>query len=71
VAHEAGWVTAEVGRQPWLIYGLMKTVQGVSPVVSVGEIWFSFLVLGILYAVLFVFFLLFALRLVRRGVTSG
>jgi len=37
IATTAGWMTAELGRQPWLIYGLMRTVNGVSPRVSAGK----------------------------------
>ena len=41
IANTAGWITAEVGRQPWLIYGLMRTSAGVSPQVSAGNAWFT------------------------------
>jgi hypothetical protein len=34
VANTAGWMTAELGRQPWLVYGLMRTIDGASPTVS-------------------------------------
>jgi len=40
IANTAGWMTAELGRQPWLIYGLMRTAHGVSPKVGVGNAWF-------------------------------
>jgi cytochrome d ubiquinol oxidase subunit I len=56
IANTAGWMTAELGRQPWLIYGLMRTAQGVSPRVGAGNAWFTligfmglYLVLGILW----------------------
>ena len=41
IANTAGWITAEVGRQPWLIYGLMRTRAGISPRVSAGNAWFT------------------------------
>ena len=43
IANTAGWMTAEIGRQPWLVYGLMRTVDGYSKMVSAGNGWFSFL----------------------------
>src|SRR5260370_39614921 len=59
IANTAGWMTAELGRQPWLIYGLMRTSEGVSPRVGAGNAWFTLIgfmgmytVLGILWLVL-------------------
>jgi cytochrome d ubiquinol oxidase subunit I len=59
IANEAGWVTAEVGRQPWIVYGLMRTSEAASPTVVAGETIFTligfagvYLVLGVLYLVL-------------------
>ena len=43
VANTAGWMTAELGRQPWLIYGLMRTAEGSSPTVSSGNAMFTLL----------------------------
>jgi cytochrome d ubiquinol oxidase subunit I len=43
VANTAGWMTAELGRQPWLIYGLMRTTEGASPQVSAGNTMFTLL----------------------------
>ena len=54
LAVSTGWIMAEVGRQPWVVYGLLKTEEGVSPasVVSGGEVLFSLLSLGVVYIVL-------------------
>lgn len=56
IATTAGWMTAELGRQPWLIYGLFRTAQGASPTVHAGSTVFTLLgfmglyfVLGLLY----------------------
>lgn len=56
IATTMGWMTAELGRQPWLVYGLQRTVHGTSPTVSGGEVAFSslgflgvYLVLGVLF----------------------
>lgn len=43
VANTAGWMTSELGRQPWLIYGVMRTVDGASPYVSSGNAMFTLL----------------------------
>ena len=52
IANTAGWITAELGRQPWLIYGLMRTARGVSPNVSAGNALFTLLGFMGMYAML-------------------
>lgn len=59
IATTAGWMTAEIGRQPWLVYGLMRTADGTSPLVHSGNALFTllgflglYLVLGVLFAFL-------------------
>lgn len=52
IANTAGWMTAEIGRQPWVIYGLMRTAHGVSPQVSAGNAWFTLIGFMGLYTVL-------------------
>ncbi|HZM57412.1 MAG TPA: cytochrome ubiquinol oxidase subunit I [Acidimicrobiales bacterium] len=48
----AGWMLTENGRQPWIVQGLMKTVDGVSPTVTSAEIWISLVVFVLIYAAL-------------------
>ncbi|KAF0154737.1 MAG: cytochrome d ubiquinol oxidase subunit I [Syntrophaceae bacterium] len=67
LAHETGWITAEVGRQPWIIYGLMKTVNAASVVVSAGEIVFSLVMFSLIYLLLFVMFVLLFVKIVKQG----
>ncbi len=67
IANTAGWITAEVGRQPWLIYGLMRTSQGASPHVSAGNGIFTLLGFMGLYMVLGVLFLFLVQREVEHG----
>jgi cytochrome d ubiquinol oxidase subunit I len=56
IANSAGWILAEVGRQPWIVYGLMPTEKAISVNVSSGNVIFSLIVFGILYLFLaFVF----------------
>jgi cytochrome d ubiquinol oxidase subunit I len=52
IANTAGWMTAELGRQPWLIYGLMRTAHGISPRVAAGNAWFTLLGFMGMYTVL-------------------
>ena len=67
IANTAGWITAEVGRQPWLIYGLLRTRAGVSPQVSSGSAWFTLLGFMGLYAVLAMLFLFLVYREIEHG----
>lgn len=66
IALEAGWVVAEVGRQPWIVYGLMKTSDAVSPIVT-SQVAFSLVALTVLYAILGAvdFFLLY--KVAKKG----
>lgn len=62
----AGWVTAEVGRQPYVIYGALRTAQAVSPV-KAGEVSASLLAFAIIYAIIFSAGLLYMFRLFAAG----
>ena len=53
----AGWWTAEVGRQPWIVYNVLETAKAGSPVVSGVDVLFSLVMFIVLYAILFVLFL--------------
>ena len=53
IANQLGWVSAEMGRQPWLVYGLLKTHEGISKSVSANEILFSLVLFVIIYCLLF------------------
>lgn len=67
IATTAGWMTAELGRQPWLIYGVMRTVSGASPNVSAGNGLFSLLGFMGMYMVLGILFLFLVAREVGQG----
>jgi len=66
VAVETGWLIREVGRQPWIIYGLMRTSEGASPLPA-ATVLTSFLVYFGVYTLLSLAFLIFAARLIRQG----
>jgi cytochrome d ubiquinol oxidase subunit I len=67
VANTAGWMTAELGRQPWLIHGVMRTAEGSSQYVSSGNSLFTLLGFMGMYTVLSILFLF----LVRRELELG
>jgi cytochrome bd ubiquinol oxidase subunit I len=67
IANTAGWMTAEMGRQPWLVHGLMRTEEGYSKLVSAGNGWFTFLGFAGMYTLLGILFLF----LVRREIEHG
>jgi cytochrome d ubiquinol oxidase subunit I len=67
IANTAGWMTAELGRQPWLVYGLMRTADGYSKTVSAGNGTFTLLGFLGMYTVLGILFLF----LVRREIENG
>ena len=61
-----GWIVREVGRQPWIIYGLMRTARGAS-VVPAASVAYTLAGFAAIYVVLFAAFLVFAGRIVRSG----
>ena len=67
IANTAGWITAEVGRQPWLVYGLMRTTEGFSANVSAGNGLFTLLGFMGMYTVLSILFIILIWREVGHG----
>lgn len=67
VACELGWIAAEVGRQPWAVYGLLRTADAHSPGVGAGAVLFSILGFGLIYLLLGGLYVFLLARKVRRG----
>jgi cytochrome d ubiquinol oxidase subunit I len=67
IANSAGWITAELGRQPWLVYGLLRTPAGTSATVSAGNTLFTLLGFLGLYFVVGVLFLFLVMKAVGTG----
>ena len=67
IATEAGWTVAEVGRQPWIVYGLLRTQDAASPNVVSGEVVFTLIGFAGMYALLGLLFVLLTLRVIGRG----
>ena len=67
IANTAGWMTAEIGRQPWLVYGLFRTDHGASPLVSSGSVMFTILGFLGMYTVLSLLYIFLLLRRIELG----
>ena len=67
LGNSAGWIFTEMGRQPWVVFGLMTTRSGVSPGVSVTEAWISIVALTLLYGVLAIVEVGLIMRTVKKG----
>ena len=67
IANTAGWVTAETGRQPWLVYGLLPTAAGISPQVSAGNVLFTLLGFMGMYTVLSLLIVLLVYHVIATG----
>ena len=70
VAVIAGWIVAEVGRQPWTIYGVLRTADSASPV-GAGQVSASLLAFMVIYAVVFSAGAVYILRLINQGPSVG
>ena len=66
-ANQAGWFTAEIGRQPWVVYGLLKTSDALSKTVKANEIVFSLILFAIVYLLLFALFLFLLNKKIQHG----
>jgi len=67
IANITGWYTSELGRQPFLVYGLLRTTEGVSPTVSAGNTLFTLLGFVGLYILLGLLFLLLVGKTIHQG----
>ncbi len=71
IANTAGWLTAELGRQPWLVYGLMRTSDGYSANVSAGNGLFTLIGFMGLYALLAILYFFLMFRTIEHGPESA
>ncbi len=65
--NQLGWISAEVGRQPWIVYGLLRTKDAVSTVVSSGEVLFSLILFTLLYLALLILFIYLMVKKIKQG----
>jgi cytochrome d ubiquinol oxidase subunit I len=67
IATLTGWFTAEVGRQPWSVYGVLRTADAVTPTLSVQAVTASLIIFGVVYVLIFSFGALYVYRLLKAG----
>jgi cytochrome d ubiquinol oxidase subunit I len=67
IANQAGWFAAEMGRQPWVVYGHLKTSQAFSQEVSANQILFSLILFFVVYTILFLLFLYSLNKKIKHG----
>lgn len=67
VANQVGWMTAEVGRQPWIVYGLMRTSEGLSKSVKAEAVLTSLIMFTLVYILLFVLFIYLFHTKIKHG----
>jgi cytochrome d ubiquinol oxidase subunit I len=67
IANQLGWFTAEVGRQPWIVYGLLRTSDGVSKTVTANMILSSLIMFTFIYILLFALFIFLLDQKIRKG----
>ena len=67
IANQAGWFTAEVGRQPWIVYNLLRTSEGLSEVVTANMVLASLIMFAFIYLLLFAVFIFLLDRKIKAG----
>jgi len=67
LANQSGWAAAEIGRQPWVVYGLLRTRDAVSPAVPPAHVGFSILLFSCIYAGLLALWIFVLDSKIRRG----
>lgn len=67
VANQLGWYSAEVGRQPWVVYGLLRTSEALSKAVTAEQVWFSLILFFFIYSLLFALFIYLMNKKIQHG----
>lgn len=67
IANQTGWMTAEMGRQPWVVYGLLKTAEGLSPNLETEQVLASIIMFIVIYLFLFALFLFLLDHKIKEG----
>jgi len=66
-AIQFGWMAAEVGRQPWIVYRVMRTSDAFSTTVPAGHVWFSLIMFSLIYILLLILYLFLIIKKVKQG----
>jgi cytochrome d ubiquinol oxidase subunit I len=67
LANQLGWFSAEVGRQPWIVYGLLRTSEAFSPAVGSGQVVLSLILFGLIYLLLLILFVYLLNEKIKHG----
>lgn len=67
IANQMGWYSAEIGRQPWVVQGLLRTSDALSKSVTAEHVWFSLILFTLVYALLFVLFIYLLNKKIQHG----
>lgn len=67
IGNQVGWFTAEMGRQPWVVYGLLRTSEGLSKNVQAQQVLFSLILFTLVYTILFILFLYLLNKKIKHG----
>ncbi|MEO5893338.1 MAG: cytochrome ubiquinol oxidase subunit I [Ferruginibacter sp.] len=70
IANQAGWFAAEMGRQPWVVYGLLRTSNALSKTVTANQIIFSLVLFTLVYITLFILFIYLLNKKIKHGPTG-
>ncbi len=71
LANQFGWYSAEMGRQPWVVYGLLKTSNALSQAVTANQVLFSLIMFTIVYSLLFALFIYLLNKKIKVGMEDG
>ncbi len=67
IANQVGWFAAEMGRQPWVVYGLLRTSDAISKVVTANQVLFSLIMFAVIYTFLFAIFIYLLMKEIKHG----
>ena len=67
ICNQAGWFTAEMGRQPWIVYNMLKTSDGLSRAVAANQVVFSIILFALIYILLFITFIYLLNSKIQHG----
>lgn len=67
IANQVGWYSAEVGRQPWVVYGLLRTSDALSENVKAEQVLFSLILFAFVYVILFILFIYLLNKKIQHG----
>jgi len=71
IANQIGWYTAEMGRQPWVVYGLLRTSDALSSTVTANQVLFSLIMFTVIYTLLFALFIYLLNKKIQAGPEGG